>query len=218
MWITILIAIQKHIFWVLGRMTRPFSPLKLNVWSILANKMKRRWPALFYQRKFKTLDMGTSLLVQWLRCCTSIAGGLGSTPGQGSRSCMPFLVPPENGKKNTRGTFCTVLILPWWQRTPTWEGAYDSLHTWLTDFSHVTQTELPPCPPPPFSNLVMLHGMLNLSSPTRDWTRVPCSGSSGTLTTETPGNSHSLHPLAFFFLKHWHEIACRCNLTFPYCD
>ena len=31
---------------------------------------------------------GTSLVVQWLRLCTPNAGGLGSIPGQGSRSHM----------------------------------------------------------------------------------------------------------------------------------
>ena len=34
---------------------------------------------------------GTSLLVQWLRFCTPDAGGLGSIPGQGTRSYMPQL-------------------------------------------------------------------------------------------------------------------------------
>ena len=29
--------------------------------------------------------MGTSLVVQWLRLCTSIAGGMGTNPGQGTK-------------------------------------------------------------------------------------------------------------------------------------
>ena len=32
--------------------------------------------------------LGTSLVVQWLRLCTPNAGGLGSIPGQGTRSHM----------------------------------------------------------------------------------------------------------------------------------
>ena len=33
--------------------------------------------------------LGTSLVVQWLRLCALNAGGLGSIPGQGTRSRMP---------------------------------------------------------------------------------------------------------------------------------
>ncbi|TEA32997.1 hypothetical protein DBR06_SOUSAS7410054, partial [Sousa chinensis] len=32
-----------------------------------------------------------SLVVQWLRFCAPNAGGPGSIPGQGTRSCMPQL-------------------------------------------------------------------------------------------------------------------------------
>ena len=32
---------------------------------------------------------GTCLVVQWLRLCAPNAGGPGSIPGQGTRSCMP---------------------------------------------------------------------------------------------------------------------------------
>ena len=38
--------------------------------------------------------LGTSLVVQWLRVCTPNAGGLGSIPGQGTRSHMPRLKSP----------------------------------------------------------------------------------------------------------------------------
>ena len=34
---------------------------------------------------------GTSLVVQWLRLCAPNAGGLGSIPGQGTRSCRSQL-------------------------------------------------------------------------------------------------------------------------------
>ena len=37
--------------------------------------------------------LGTSLVVQWLRLCTSNAGGPGSIPGQGTRSYMLQLRP-----------------------------------------------------------------------------------------------------------------------------
>ena len=33
-------------------------------------------------------EVGTSLVVKWLRLCTPKAGGLGSIPGQGTRSHM----------------------------------------------------------------------------------------------------------------------------------
>ena len=36
--------------------------------------------------------VGTSPVVQWLRCHVSNAGGLGSIPGQGTRSCRSQLV------------------------------------------------------------------------------------------------------------------------------
>ena len=39
----------------------------------------------------KSLWSGTSLVVQWLRLHAPNAGGLGSIPGQGTRSCMPQL-------------------------------------------------------------------------------------------------------------------------------
>ena len=36
--------------------------------------------------------MGTSLVVQWLRLCAPSAGGLGSIPGQGTRThTLPLL-------------------------------------------------------------------------------------------------------------------------------
>ena len=37
--------------------------------------------------------LGTSLMVQWLRLRAPDAGGLGSIPGQGTRSHMPQLRP-----------------------------------------------------------------------------------------------------------------------------
>ena len=41
--------------------------------------------------KSKSPRNGTSLVVQWLRLCIPNAGGLGSIPGQGTRSHMPQL-------------------------------------------------------------------------------------------------------------------------------
>ena len=38
--------------------------------------------------KGKEEEHGTALAVQWLRPCTSSAGGMGLTPGR-RRSCMP---------------------------------------------------------------------------------------------------------------------------------
>ena len=36
-------------------------------------------------------NLGTSLVVQWLRLCAPNAGGPGSIPGQGTRAHMPQL-------------------------------------------------------------------------------------------------------------------------------
>ena len=41
----------------------------------------------FYKAK-RVLEMGTSLVVQWVRLHTPNAGGPGSIPGQGTRSLM----------------------------------------------------------------------------------------------------------------------------------
>ena len=43
--------------------------------------------------KDKNVFQGLPLVVQWLRFCAPKAGALGSTPGQGIRSCMPRLKP-----------------------------------------------------------------------------------------------------------------------------
>ena len=40
---------------------------------------------LLLLRKKKKKDAGISLAVQWLRLYTSIAGGMGSVPGQGTK-------------------------------------------------------------------------------------------------------------------------------------
>ena len=36
-------------------------------------------------KKLKITERGTSLVVQWLRLCTSTAGGTGSIPGLGTK-------------------------------------------------------------------------------------------------------------------------------------
>ena len=41
--------------------------------------------------RLKVKVKGNSLVVQWLRLCTPDTGGLGSIPGQGTRSHMPQL-------------------------------------------------------------------------------------------------------------------------------
>ena len=43
------------------------------------------------RRMDKKAMVGNSLVVQWLRLCTPDTGGLGSIPGQGTRSHMPQL-------------------------------------------------------------------------------------------------------------------------------
>ena len=44
-------------------------------------------------------NMGTSLVIQWLRLCAPDAGGLGLIPGQGTRSHIPQLRPSTNKNK-----------------------------------------------------------------------------------------------------------------------
>ena len=49
-------------------------------------------PRLFLNTEFgifKTQGWGTSPAIQWLRLCASTAGGMGSIPNRGQRSCMP---------------------------------------------------------------------------------------------------------------------------------
>ena len=43
--------------------------------------------------------LGTSLIVQWLRLCTSIAGGTGSIPGPGTNIPTCHIAQPKNEKK-----------------------------------------------------------------------------------------------------------------------
>ena len=42
---------------------------------------------------------GASLIIQWLRLPAPSAGGLGSVPGQGTRSHMPQLKTPQRRSK-----------------------------------------------------------------------------------------------------------------------
>ena len=44
---------------------------------------------LYYRALIKHTGIGTSLVVQWLRLHTPIAGGPGSIPGQGTGPHMP---------------------------------------------------------------------------------------------------------------------------------
>ena len=48
------------------------------------------WRELEVSIFFNVTDWGTSLMGQWLKFCTPNAGGLGLTPGQGTRSHMPY--------------------------------------------------------------------------------------------------------------------------------
>ena len=51
------------------------------------------------QKAIIKLDTGTSLVIQWLRLHTSAAGGPGSIPGRGTRSCM-LCSAAQKKKKN----------------------------------------------------------------------------------------------------------------------
>ena len=46
--------------------------------------------------------LGTSLVVQWGRLCALNAGGLGSIPGQGTRSCMHAATKSPQAAAKTR--------------------------------------------------------------------------------------------------------------------
>ena len=46
---------------------------------------------------------GTSLAVQWLRLCTSTAGGAGSIPGRGSPACCSAAKKEERRKEGREG-------------------------------------------------------------------------------------------------------------------
>ena len=48
--------------------------------------------------KYQEKLVGTSLVVQWLRLHTPNTGGLGSIPGQGTRSRMPWHCNQEKEK------------------------------------------------------------------------------------------------------------------------
>ena len=47
---------------------------------------------------------GTSLVVQWLRLCTSTAGGMGLIPGRGTK--IPHATHGQKKKKKNRFFFC----------------------------------------------------------------------------------------------------------------
>ena len=52
--------------------------------------------------KFKPGHAGTFLVVQWLRYHTPNAGGLGSIPGQGTRSHNQLKIPQATSKTQHR--------------------------------------------------------------------------------------------------------------------
>ena len=54
--------------------------------------------------------MGTSLVVRWLRLCTSTAGGPGSIPGRGTEILHPACcaVQQNKTKQNKKNEFVTV--------------------------------------------------------------------------------------------------------------
>ena len=57
------------------------------------------WRELEVSIFFNVTDWGTSLMGQWLKFCTPNAGGLGLTPGQGTRSHMLQLKNPHSAMK-----------------------------------------------------------------------------------------------------------------------
>ena len=66
--------------------------------------MERRFLAKLpgYKVRHKNRSSGTGLMVQRLRLCAPNAGGLGSIPGQGTRSHMLQLKIPHAATKTQR--------------------------------------------------------------------------------------------------------------------
>ena len=71
------------------------SDVNLNILNIGKNETKTiHW-------KFRTFDLGASLVVQWLRLCTFNAGSIGWIPGWGTkiphvwRPCSPLHTPQK---------------------------------------------------------------------------------------------------------------------------
>ena len=61
-----------------------------NTWEKASQETSK---VVWYSRLFKNFPQETSLVVQQLGLHTLNAGGLGSNPGQGTRSCMLQLRP-----------------------------------------------------------------------------------------------------------------------------
>ena len=62
----------------------------------MQKRLKKKKKLIYINKKKKReraseRNLGTSLVVQWLRFHAPEAGGLGSISGQGTRSCMPQL-------------------------------------------------------------------------------------------------------------------------------
>ena len=53
---------------------------------------------------------GTSLAVQWLRLCVSTAGGVGSTPGRGTKISHAGQRDQKKKKKNSNYTDCYMQV------------------------------------------------------------------------------------------------------------
>ena len=61
--------------------------------SEFPNPLRKAETSLIAGFAIRNLSPQPSLVVQWLRLCTSNAGGPGSIPGQGTRSYMLQLRP-----------------------------------------------------------------------------------------------------------------------------
>ena len=69
--------------------------------------------------------MGVSLVVQWLRLCVPNAGGLGSIPGQGTRSHLSKLKIPHAATK----TRCSQIIF-------LKSYSFSNSHVWMWELDH----------------------------------------------------------------------------------
>ena len=81
-----------------------------------------RWPGLTHSASPKASLEGTSLVIQWLGLHTPNAGGLGSIPGQRTRSHMLQLKISHTATKTQHSQINTKLKKQKQKKTPAWSS------------------------------------------------------------------------------------------------
>ena len=137
---------------------------------------------LYFSLAFKISPFGTFLVVQWLRLPASTAGGMGSIPGPGTK--IPHATwRSQKKKKKFPLKFSDIYSTELWKPSQVTMAAVFHHQSWQWGIKECTQAMKP------YTHILFLNifclfvcfatlcGMQDLSSPTRDWTCVPCSGS-----------------------------------------